>query len=220
MPVDLTSVQPKPAPGLRDLDLSAWVAADLLHRYEQTGEAGLDQIADAVLDAASRGEAKYGSRLHALNGRNPAIDAFQETRDQIQYLYQLAVEWDLVNRRQAELLAVLATYEAFIGQLRRMPEPHQANDEPFELRAQVTVGQIRALLAAYLRTSLPDAPIAFESPSIAARHEELVRAAVEAERERCAEIADRHAGPRPFNDFWTSGAHIVARLIAKDIRAG
>ena len=49
------------------------------------------------------GRKKYGTELQSFNGRNPAVDAFQELLDLVVYLRQMIIERD-------EMVEVLKCY--------------------------------------------------------------------------------------------------------------
>ena len=49
------------------------------------------------------GRKKYGTELQPFNGRNPAVDAFQELLDLVVYLRQMIIERD-------EMVEVLKSY--------------------------------------------------------------------------------------------------------------
>lgn len=79
---------PQPAPVKRDTPgMHDLVAADI----RQSGATELLVIAD--LEARKTfGLEKYGTMLQAFNGRDPLMDAYQETLDQVVYLRQCVDE--------------------------------------------------------------------------------------------------------------------------------
>lgn len=52
---------------------------------------------------AEKGEAKYGLKLQAGNGRNPLADATQELVDAVQYTIQAAIEREWMEHRIKQL---------------------------------------------------------------------------------------------------------------------
>jgi len=56
------------------------------------GDIVLDYVVDALMERAELGKEKYGTYLHANNGRNALVDALQESMDLTMYLAQAVME--------------------------------------------------------------------------------------------------------------------------------
>lgn len=55
-------------------------------------QAARGHVAQGVSDRAALGEAKYGERLKAFNGRDPKVDLLQELLDALNYARQIIEE--------------------------------------------------------------------------------------------------------------------------------
>lgn len=67
---------------------------------------------EVVADMQARdafGYRKYGTRLQPFNGRDTAVDAYQEVLDLTAYLKQLVIEWDAAQDILAGALEYAAT---------------------------------------------------------------------------------------------------------------
>ena len=76
---------PQPTPVGDGIDVAV-VAAERLKTL------GLDEIAEDIEARIRLGERKYGTRLKAFNGRDAAMDLYQEILDAINYSQQCDIE--------------------------------------------------------------------------------------------------------------------------------
>lgn len=78
-----TRVEPRPTAG-SGVD----VLPSLLERVEALGLPFASKLRADLEARSAFGEAKYGTRLRAWNGRDAAVDAYQEALDLLMYLHQ------------------------------------------------------------------------------------------------------------------------------------
>ncbi len=57
-----------------------------------------DMVIRDMLSRKVAGLERYGTFLQAFNGRNPILDAYQESLDQAVYLRQMLEEWKVISR--------------------------------------------------------------------------------------------------------------------------
>ena len=57
----------------------------------------IDEVTDDLISRSEKGKETYGTYLYPFNGRNPLIDAYQESLDNSMYLKQFIVEEELRN---------------------------------------------------------------------------------------------------------------------------
>jgi hypothetical protein len=90
MTTNVTQPEPMPTPG--ETSVTRLVIADLLERERQ-------------------GIIKYGTTLQTFNGRDPLVDAYQESIDKTQYLRQAVEEQKVYRKRLEAAEALVAAWQ-------------------------------------------------------------------------------------------------------------
>lgn len=102
MTTNVTQPEPMPTPG--EISVTRLVIADLLERERQ-------------------GIIKYGTTLQTFNGRDPLVDAYQESIDKTQYLRQAVEEQKVYRKRLEAAEALVAEWQ---DRYHRLGEMHAA----------------------------------------------------------------------------------------------
>lgn len=129
-----------PLPESKDVTFEA--VALLTDRLGYGLESHLETVIKDLEFRAELGEAKYGTRLHTFNGRDPLIDLYEELLDALVYAVQYSLEsndgyaYEAVDSVIASICTVADAIQRRMtakGFLRgRAPQPAPLFDRPIE----------------------------------------------------------------------------------------
>ena len=77
----------------------------------------LDLVVQDLVDRAEMGCGKYGTYLETNNGRNPAVDAYQEVLDLAMYLRQSLHEGDMLRAELSRAWGRIRALESILTEL-------------------------------------------------------------------------------------------------------
>lgn len=100
------AAQPQPAPTGRGPLVTPNLVAELAAGYEFSPS--LPAIISGLESRDGFGRAKYGDGLRCNNGRDPAVDAWQEALDLMQYVHQMGMEGRSVPPCLRECVSIVA----------------------------------------------------------------------------------------------------------------